>query len=192
MGLFHQSYDANLRAALDAMKIIRERHPDWDISFTSRSNSVACDLRADDVPVQVHGFAPNESVVDTDMLEADFLYLPLPFHGRALRMSRYSMSTKMVRYLGSGLPILYHGPAEAAAGALLQQHGAATVCTTLDAAVVAEKFEEAMRERTSTVKRALELARSQFMLADQQERLWKSIRTIYGASSCTFQQDNKQ
>jgi len=176
MGLFHHGYGENLRAALDALKIVRERHPDWDISFTSRSESVACEVRADDVPVRIYKFAPSESVVDTDMLEVDLLYLPLPFSGRALSLSRYSMSTKMVSYLGSGLPIFYHGPSNAAAGQLLEGHGAATICATLDPAAIAEKLEEAMRERASTVERALELARSQFMLADQQQRFWSCIQ----------------
>jgi hypothetical protein len=175
MGLFHQGYGENLRAALDALKILRGRHPDWDISFTSRSESVACEVRADDVPVRIYGFAPSESVVETDMQEADFLYQPLPLYGRALSLSRFSMSTKMVSYLGSGLPIFYHGPVDAAAGQLLQEHGAATICATLDAEAVAEKFEEAMQERASTVERALKLARSQFMLVDQYERFWSRI-----------------
>jgi len=175
MGLFHQSYGENLRAALDGLKIVRERHPDWEISFTSRSESVACEVRADDVPVRIYKFAPSESVVDTDMLEADLLYLPLPFQGRALSLSRYSMSTKMVSYLGSGWPIFYHGPTDAAAGQVLAEHGAATVCATLDPAAIAEKLEEAMRNRIATAECGLALARSLFLLADQQQRLWSRI-----------------
>ncbi len=40
------------------------------------------------------------------------------------KFARYSLSTKMVTYAGSGVPILYHGPADSAAYELLNKNNA--------------------------------------------------------------------
>jgi hypothetical protein len=174
MGLFHPGYKANLRALLDALKIVRNQHPDWDISVTSRSGYISCPVRKDDLPVRVIPFAP-QSEVDRDMLSADLLYLPLPFEAELANFGKFSMSTKMVTYLGSGLPILYHGPRNAAACNLLASHQSAITCTSLDAGVIAKQLIESALAREAIVNNALQLARKHFMLAGQQRRFWEPI-----------------
>jgi hypothetical protein len=174
MGLFHNSYTQNLRAVLDALKIVRSQRPDWDISVTCRCGAISVPLREDDVPVFVLPFAP-EAEVEKDMESADLLYQPLPFQEQARAFSKFSMSTKMITYLGSGLPIFYHGPDDAAACKLLAQRDAAVVCTTLNPEGIARQLLEAFARRDSIIKNALALARSQFMLADQQQRFWEPI-----------------
>jgi hypothetical protein len=175
MGIFHVHFGLNLRAILDALKIVRSQHPDWDISVTSRGGWHSCPVNTDDVPVKVIPFAPDASVVEEDMLSADLLYLPLPFQAVAANFGRFSMSTKMVTYLGSGLPILYHGPRGAAACKILEEHQAAVICTTLDPEVIAKQLVDAASNRDIIVNNALQLARSRFMLADQQRRFWQPI-----------------
>jgi hypothetical protein len=175
MGLFHIRYGTNLRALLDALKIIRSQHSDLEITVTCRCGSIVCPTDKDDVPVEVLPFAPDETVVEQDMLSADLLYQPLPFEAEAANFGRFSMSTKMVTYLGSGLPILYHGPENAAAYTLLTRHQAAIACTTLDAEAIAKQLMEDLSRREEIVNKALALARSQFMLADQQRRFWEPI-----------------
>jgi hypothetical protein len=175
MGLFHLTYAPNFRAVLDALKIVRDQQPGWEISVTSRGGWGPCPVNEDDVPVKVMPFAPDVSVVDQDILSADMLYQPLPFQPYAAAFGRFSMSTKMVSYLGSGLPILYHGPQDAAACKLLGLHNAAITCTTLDAKVIAKQMIESASKRESIANNALALARSQFMLADQQSRFWSTI-----------------
>lgn len=174
MGLFHLSYRPNLRSLLDALQIVRDQYPDWEISVTCRSGMISCSTAAEDVPVKVLPFA-SEAIVANDMLSADLLYLPLPFQQHAVTFGKFSMSTKLVTYLGSGLPILYHGPQDAAACKLLTLHDAAVICTTLDAGTIASQIVESASKRESTVDHALTLARSQFMLADQQSRFWGTI-----------------
>lgn len=110
------------------------------------------------------------------MLSADLLYLPLPFQEFARAFSRFSLSTKMITYLGSGLPIFYHGPGDAAAGKLLARHDAAAICTTLNAEEISKQLLDAIARREAIVGSALSLARSQFLLADQQRRFWEPIR----------------
>jgi len=174
MGLFHNTYAPNLRAVLDALKMVRSRHPDWEITVTCRCSAISAPVRADDVPVRVLPFAP-EAEVERDLLSADLLYQPLPFQESARALGRFSMSTKMITYLGSGLPIFYHGPEDAAACKLLARHEAAAICTTLDPEEIAKCLLDAAARREIVVHRALSLARSQFLLADQQRRFWEPI-----------------
>ena len=174
MGLFHLSYAGNLRAVLDALKIVRSRHPDWEISVACRSGGISVPLADGDVPVTVLPFAPVEEV-DRDMLSADLLYQPMPFEEHARAFSRFSLSTKMITYLGSGLPIFYHGPEDAAACRLLARHQAAAICTTLDPESIAARLLDAIAQREAIVSNALGLARSQFMLAEQQRRFWEPV-----------------
>jgi hypothetical protein len=177
MGLFHYRYQANFRALLDALKLIRAEHPDWDVSATCRCGSIFGKVEEDDVPVTILPFAP-ESEVTKDMLSADLLYQPLPFEADAVNFGKFSLSTKLVTYLGSGLPILYHGPEDTAACQLLMKHDAAVTCTTLDPVVIARQLTESMSRREVIVKNALKIARERFMLADQQKRFWGPIEAV--------------
>ena len=175
MGLFHNSYAQNLRAVLDALKIIRANHPDWDISVTCRSGGLSCRVEDSDVPVRVTQFTPDVRDAEREMLSASMLYLPMAFQDHAKAFSRFSLSTKMISYLGSGLPIFYHGPEDGVAGKLLIEHGAATICSTLSAEDIARQLTEAVAQRESIINNALTLARSKFKLADQQRKFWEPI-----------------
>jgi hypothetical protein len=174
MGLFHNTYAQNVRAVLDALKIVRSRQPDWDITVTCRCGSISLATDQDDVPIKVLPFAP-EAEVEKDMVSADLLYQPMAFQEEARAFARFSLSTKMITYLGSGLPIFYHGPEDSAAGKLLARHDAAAICTTLDPEAIANHLLEAVARREAIVNNALALARSQFMLADQQKNFWTPI-----------------
>lgn len=174
MGLFHYTYRRNFRAVLDALKILREKNPDWKISVTSRSGSISVGTQADDVAVRVLPFA-SEAEIEKDLRSADLLYQPMPFQADSASFGKFSLSTKMITYLGSGLPIFYHGPDEAAAYQLLRRHRAAALCTTLDPESIAADLLGAMAHRESVTSNALALARSQFLLADQQQRFWHPI-----------------
>jgi hypothetical protein len=174
MGLFHLNYSDNLRALLDGLKIVRSRHPDWDISVTCRCGAISAPVYPDDVPINVLPFAP-ETDVKRDMLSADILYQPMPFQEYARAFNRFSLSVKMINYMGSGLPIFYHGPEESAACKLLKRHNAAEICATLDPDAIAGRLLEAIANRTSIAENALALARSQFMLDDHQRRFWEPI-----------------
>ncbi len=174
MGLFHYSYGANLRALLQALERLQEIHPDIRFSVTCRSGSIAPDVVKDAFPVTILPFASEQEVAE-DMKQADFLYLPLPFSSKYESFLRYSLSTKMITYLGSGLPILYHGPAEAAAGALLAKHDAAISICSLDPAQIAKVLHGRQGETTETVCHALTLGRHQFLLQDIRNRFWGAL-----------------
>jgi len=182
MGLFHFRYAANLRALLDALKKVRAIHPDWEISMTCRCGSIFGEIKKDDVPVTILPFA-SEADVANDMRSADLLYQPLPFSADAISFGKFSLSTKLVTYLGSGLPILYHGPEDTAACRLLAARHAGVTCTTLDAGKIAKQLMESIVSRQSIVANALGLARERFMLADQQRRFWTRIQAALNSES---------
>lgn len=174
MGLIHMSYLPNFRALLDALKLLRTKLPDWQIELTMRAGSFLEKLSEDDVKVTVLPFA-SEREVERDMGTADLLYMPLPFAKYAEAFGKFSLSTKMVTYLGSGLPILYHGPAETAARSLLSRSGAAIAITTDEPAEMARQILASLPRRNEIVAAALKLARERFDLAEQQRRFWNPI-----------------
>jgi glycosyltransferase involved in cell wall biosynthesis len=175
MGMFHMPYEANLRALLDALQLMKRERFWSDVRVTLRCEHVRPQVIAGDIPVQVLPFA-DEAQVDRDMDEADLLYMPLPFGAAHESFARYSLSTKMVTYVGSGLPIVYHGPASSAAFMLLQKHDAAILLPSLDPEEIARVLTTVNPDTRARVTRnALELARKQFMLADQTSRFWCTI-----------------
>ena len=116
----------NLRALTRALARRQSERPETKISLIMRCGGLEKGIDSS-FPAHVLPFAGHDTVLE-DMTRADLLYLPLPFGEEFEKFTRYSLSTKMVAYLGSGVPILYHGPAESAAARLLLRHGAALMC----------------------------------------------------------------
>lgn len=173
-GLFHLTYRRNLAAMLEALRIIQRAEPSVRVSFTCRCGSISEFAVPDDVPFEILPYAP-EAVIQDDLRSADYLYLPLPFDPGYEKFVRFSMSAKMVTYLGSGLPIAYHGPAAAAAGQILARHGAAVALNTLDPEAIASTLTAAGGRAEQVVGGAQELALAEFQLADHQRRFWSRV-----------------
>jgi hypothetical protein len=115
----------------------------------------------------------NEAQVRVDMETADLLYLPIPFGEAHEKFARYSLSTKMVTYAGSGVPILYHGPGASAAFDLLNRNNAAVFLTSLAPGEIAETLSGLKAQRRAEIAaNALGLAAREFMLADQTRKFW--------------------
>ena len=175
MGTFHYTYRDNLRALTRALSAIQREQPDLKISLTLRCDSLEKGIDSA-FPARVLPFASQETVVD-DMAHADLLYLPLPFGPAHEEFIRYSMSTKMVSYLASGVPILFHGPKDAAAGRLLERHHAALTSFSLDesALVGLLKSINDSQTRNAMVENALMLARTSFPLEVLRQRFLKGL-----------------
>jgi hypothetical protein len=106
---------------------------------------------------------------------ADVLYLPLPFCERHRDFVRLSLSTKLVSYLASGLPIVYHGPAEAAAARLLATYDAGVLVTSLDPRNVAQALVDARERADALGRNALALARTRFDPDAVRRRFWRPL-----------------
>jgi hypothetical protein len=129
------------------------------------------------IPVDVRPWGSQEDV-QNDLAEVDLLYLPLPFDEKHASFVRYSLATKLVTYVGSGLPIVLHGPADSAAALLLSEHGAAALATELDGQALAGAVMEAAAHGDQLVHGALHLARARFMIDDLRREYWGQLLAL--------------
>lgn len=179
MGLFHLGYEENLQAFIEALELLRPQFPNADdCSITLRCDYLRPALQRQGPLVHVLPFG-SEADVQSDLTHADALYLPLHFAEADEPFGAYSLSTKMVTYLGSGLPIFYHGPADTAAERMLRENRAAFFATSLQPAEIADTLLDLWKgETTSAITaNALQLARRNFLRADQHRRFWETIET---------------
>jgi glycosyltransferase involved in cell wall biosynthesis len=172
MGLFHMGYERNLRALLDGLALFEREHPSITVRVTCRCEHIRAQVLDGAKGVTVLPFA-NEAQVRVDMETADLLYMPIPFGEAHEKFARYSLSTKMVTYAGSGVPILYHGPATSAAFDLLNRNNAAVFLTSLAPKEIAQTLSGLTAQRRAEIAtNALALAEREFMLADQTRKFW--------------------
>ncbi len=160
------------------MEILRAENPGVEISATLRCGGIRQSVLSGFTGVRVLPFG-SEADVEADMHDADLLYMPLPFGAEDACFVRYSLSTKMITYLGSGIPILYHGPREAAAWELLSENAAAFTSDSPDPESVAATLREAIANPASAGARvagALGLARRRFVIEDQRREFWGTIQ----------------
>ena len=83
----------------------------------------------------------------------------------------------MVTYLGSGVPILYHGPAGTAAHNILAKHQAAALATSLQPNEISAVLADLLRPNVGIqlAENALQLARASFLRADQCKKFWREV-----------------
>jgi len=178
MGLFHLDYEPNLKVLLNALARLNEEKIAGEISITLRCGGLRPGLLDGyEKFVRVLPFA-SEAIVQSDMEQADLLYLPLPFETKYESFVRFSLSTKMVTYLGSGIPILYHGPGNSAVHQLLAAHNAALLCTqpaSEDLLPMLNRYVNNRESGSEIVRNALALARSDFRLDQIKTRFWNAV-----------------
>ena len=183
MGMVHLSYRDTFSSFTLALDQFAKTHPDWVVSFVIRGG-LPFPLPPVQFSIEILPWG-TEKEVAKDFDRINFLYLPLPFGEAHQSFSRYSLSTKMVTYLGSGIPIFCHAPQDAAATQLLSNASAGIALTSLEVNLITEVLYAPDRPLEKIVKNALNLARSQFMLTDVQSRFWDvmqshlSSRTTY-------------
>jgi hypothetical protein len=173
-GLFHLAY----RRCFDALLLGLEAVGTLAQSgarVTVRSGSIPVRLRPSSIPLRVLPFGSEEDVA-RDLDSVNLLYLPLPFGRRYRDFVRFSLSTKLVTYLGSGLPILYHGPAEGPAYELLARHRAGLTVTSLDSDAMAHALRAQARSSEEIVSNALCLARERFRMDTQRSCFWGQVQ----------------
>jgi hypothetical protein len=173
LGAYHATYRDNFDALLVALARLRAERPEREVSLTWRGGGLPFEHESD-VPMEIRGFAPQDAL-QREAGGADLLYLPLPF-GRAHRdFVRFSLSTKLVTYLGTGRPILYHGPKEAAAARLLIEHDAAIVVDSPRPDDLAAALDRGLPQARSIGANALALARREFALNDVRDRFLSGL-----------------
>jgi len=113
----------------------------------------------------------NDTELKAELNSASILYLPIKFTDNYFYL--YSLSTKMVGYLGAQGAILYHGPGDSAACTMLQKANCAVCCTTLDENDLKADIENLLNNKIQISQNAKMLAQKQFDLTDIQKRFWQ-------------------
>ena len=185
MGLFHLGYEPNLVVLQEAMALLAKQHG-ITVRLKMRCGSIRPEVIRSSELLTVLPFA-DETTVWEDMKSADLLYLPLSFKPADVAMSAYSLSTKLVSYLGSGIPIFYHGPESSAAGQLLARNNAAVICPSNDPQTVAFRLAECLRAGNSVVHNALKLATERFTLHNIFQTFWNPILEHCAAKDAAYE-----
>lgn len=181
MGLIHLSYEETFSVLFGALNQIGATVPNRTISLTSRGG-LSFSMESGCVQVSELPWGTQQDI-DADLDKADLLYLPLPIESVFDSFTRFSLSTKLVTYLGSGIPILYHGPAESAAACLLKENDAAICSSSTEPNALAQTVLDGLARREEIVANAIVLARSRFMLEDQKATFWEMILNHLGPES---------
>lgn len=178
MGLFHMAYEENLSALLDGITAFENTHPGTAVTVTCRCEHIRSQVLQGRKQVRVLPFA-SEAQIARDLENADLVYMPIPFGKEHENFARYSVSTKMITYAASGVPILYHGPTHSAAFELLHRHDAAIFMPTVAFLDIAQALGELSDSECKRVAaNALQVAVRDFMLADQMQKFWGKISTF--------------
>jgi glycosyltransferase involved in cell wall biosynthesis len=188
MGVFHVGYEKNLTALIKAVGLLPP-------SLTGRcSITLRCDYVRPSVLRQasllrVLPFG-SESDVQADLAEANCVYLPLHFDDADKQFVQYSLSTKMVTYLGSGRPILYHGPTDTAAYNLLEKHRAAALATSLRPDDIADVLTNLLNNNLAKelAENAAGLARNSFLRSDQHSKFWGRVVPLLQRESVSYRE----
>lgn len=113
----------------------------------------------------------NNTELKAELNSASILYLPIKFNDNNFYL--YSLSTKMVGYLGAKGAILYHGPGDSAACKLLQKADCAVCCTSLNETELEADIKNLLNNKIQLSQNAKVLAQKQFDLNDIQNRFWQ-------------------
>lgn len=114
----------------------------------------------------------NDTELKEELDASAILYLPIKFTQPYFYL--YSLSTKMVGYLGAAGAILYHGPADSAACHLLQKNKAAICNTGLAVNKLSEDMLNLIANKTTITANAKLLAKERFNLAKIQNQFWQT------------------
>jgi len=173
-GAVNVPYESNLKALQAALKMYKAKFPSVNTKIILRGgrNFSWEDTSAPRIEVREFG-TPKD--VQMDLTDADVLYLPLSIDKAYENFARFSLSTKLITYLGSGLPIFYHGPAEAAAHRLLQKAQACFPCFENVPDKICRVLEELPATRDTVVSNALKLGAENFAIESIRARFWTAI-----------------
>ena len=113
----------------------------------------------------------SDKEVKAELDSADILYLPIKFSDPFFYL--YSLSTKMVSYLGGAGSILYHGPDDSATRNLLYENDSAICCTSLEVRDMMKAIGDSITKGQAISSNAKNLSLTKFNLKEIQQRFWR-------------------
>lgn len=178
MGLLLNGYMSNFESLIEGLSRLSQSLG-MPCRLTMRSRGLPMQREALGVSVEVLPYT-TQDVLNKEMAAAHFLYLPLPFEAASAKFNRFSLSTKMVSYMGTGTPIIYHGPADSAAAGCLRRSEAALMLHTTDPDQIMEPLRSAVLDpakRMVVANKSLAAARSEFSAQRLFDRFWNAVAT---------------
>jgi hypothetical protein len=166
-GLLHYHYIPLFKVLEDVLNTIAEQGIKINfilrgVSFTLFKNNL--------FNVEYRNDFVSDTEIQKELNEADILYLPIKFNNPEFYL--YSLSTKMIGYLGAPGIILYHGPADSAACKLLNEENAAVCCTSMEATDMRNALFALINDAEGVSANAKRLARGRFELEAIQRSFW--------------------
>ncbi|MBK0380657.1 glycosyltransferase family protein [Mucilaginibacter segetis] len=168
-GLLHITYIPLFNVLADALDALSKQGHSFQLILRGTQRIPFLDNRL--FATTYREVSLNDAELKQELDSSDILYLPIKFSIPDFYL--YSLSTKMVGYLGAPGAILYHGPADSAACHLLQQHNAAVCCGKLDADELSIDILNLIANKADIAANAKQLAMERFDLQQIQKRFWQ-------------------
>jgi hypothetical protein len=170
-GLLHYEYQPLFQTLADALDSLSTKGYKFKLVIRGTNNIEF--LRNRSFEIEFRNIFITDEEIKKELDEAQILYFPMMFNLPDFYL--YSLSTKMVSYLGGSGTILYHGPSDSAACNLLQKSKAALCCTSLNKKELEEQILKGIEDKYQIFNNAKILAKSQFDMAEIQQRFWQEI-----------------
>lgn len=169
-GLMHIEYYPLLEVLADSMDDLVGQGYSFKLILRGAQDLNFLKSRKFEIEYRTNFISDEEIKKELDM--ADILYLPVKFSDPNFYL--YSLSTKLIGYIGASGNILYHGPSDSAACNLLRKNDAAFCCVSLLKEDMIFEIKEMLQADESKCRNAKELAKSNFDLNEIQNNFWKS------------------
>ncbi|MGZ3756192.1 MAG: hypothetical protein ACXVJE_13460 [Mucilaginibacter sp.] len=170
-GLLHLDYRELFKTLADALDLLTSKGGQFKLLL--RGTQVIDFLNNRLFTVEYLPLSLDDAELHEELNSASILYLPIKFTVPDFYL--YSLSTKMVGYLGAKGAILYHGPANSAACEKLKSHNAAICCSSLDRADLAEAITDLITNKRLISENAKVFARQSFDMDMIHRRFWEKI-----------------
>ena len=167
-GMLHLHYMPLFNVLAEALELLNKQGLAFKLIL--RGTQQLEFLRNRSFEIEYRPVTLDDTELKEEMETASILYLPMKFTTSDFYL--YSLSTKMVGYLGSPGTILYHGPIDSAACRLLQKENAAVCCGSLEIAELVESINSILAGQNDFSANAKLLAKSKFNLNKIQQKFW--------------------
>ncbi len=178
MGMLINSYIPNFHAWMSSLELYQSNiGKGLSIQFTVRSGGFHPEKFPGAKLVNLIPYA-NDEALDEIMRSQHFLYLPLPFGEETASFPKFSLSTKMISYLASGVPIIYHGPEWSAASQYLRRNDAAIHINSNNPEAIAQALDKALSHHEQLRRiseNAQNAARRDFDAETLRKRFWNAL-----------------
>jgi hypothetical protein len=178
-GLLHLDYIPLFKVLADALdKLKTEGH---QFKLILRGTQYIPFLENRSFTTDYRGVSLDDGELKRELDSSAILYLPIKFTKPDFYL--YSLSTKMVGYLGASGAILYHGPQDSAACHLLKKTQAAVCCGNLESEKLSAEILNLLADNYKISGNAKILAKKQFGLERIQQQFWHEAVSVKNSNN---------